>query len=301
MIKQLTLVVPYTEQQLQHESLPTATKTLRSFCQRLTKQTLPAALQYYDIEAQAELPLAAITAAADGLETQDGVWLRADPVDLRTDINSVYFFGQQQLQFTFAQAQAIATKIAPLFVDYGYQLLVPDAYRWYLKAPTSAGIKTSAPSTMLGLSIRDYLQETDSHWRKLFTEVQMSLHLMKENQQLAKPITGLWFWGEGSIEQDIKCPWQNIIADDPISLGIAKFHDIAHTASNNFLLTDAKDHNNTLLVLEQISDKTEQLLDKVLCQWRKQHIEQLNVYWGGTEYYQLQPHLLKRWWQFWRA
>jgi hypothetical protein len=145
------------------------------------------------------LPIAAITGLAYGLDTREGYWLRADPVDLRTDINSAYFFGQQALNLDLAQAQKLADSIKPLLVDLDVELFVPDPYSWFMKLKHPVLLKTAHPNTMQGASIRDYLIEADPWVRRLFTEIQMLLASNTNAKIGERPVNGLWIWGGGAL------------------------------------------------------------------------------------------------------
>lgn len=129
---------------------------------------------------------------AYGLDTQDGYWLRADPVELRADINSAYFLGQGAIKLDLAQAKKLAERFKPLLDPFKLELFVPDPYAWFLKSKQPILLKTSPPEMMLGVSIHDYLTEAEPWLRRLFTEIQMLL----VNE---KPVTGLWLWGGGAL------------------------------------------------------------------------------------------------------
>ena len=152
-------------------------------------------------------PNAALTGLTYGLDTKEGYWLRADPVELRADINSAYFFGQQALNLDLAQAQKLAERIKPLLIPLELELFVPDPYCWFLKSKQPILLNTPSPETVLNESIHDYLREAEPWVRRLFTEIQMLL----VNE---KPVTGLWLWGGGTLA-DAKLKklswWRNLI------------------------------------------------------------------------------------------
>jgi hypothetical protein len=145
------------------------------------------------------LPIAALTGLHYGFDTRQGYWLRADPIDLRADINSAYFFGQQCLKLDLAHAQKLADSIKPLLVDLDIELFVPDPYCWFLKLKTPISLNTPPPHTMLGCSIRDYLTEAEPWVRRLFTEIQMLLAPVATKKIGERLVTGLWLWGGGEL------------------------------------------------------------------------------------------------------
>lgn len=150
---------------------------------------------------------AAVMGLTYGLDTSQGYWLRADPVELRADINSAYFLGQAALTLDLAQAQKLAERIKPLLVPLELELCVPDPYAWFLKSKHPILLNTPPPETIVGASIHDYLTEAEPWLRRLFTEIQMLL--VNENA-----VTGLWLWG-GGVLADAKLKqqhwWQKLI------------------------------------------------------------------------------------------
>lgn len=180
---------------------------------KLIKKSMPQPLS----EFASSLPIAAITGLVYGLDTSEGYWLRADPVDLRADINSAYFLGQQALELTLVQAQKLADSIKPLLVDLDMELFVPDPYCWFLKLKQPILLKTPPPNAMQGESIRDYLIEADPWVQRLFTEIQMVLAGNANQHGGGRAVTGLWLWGGGALSSRTDYKLVMIASDENIN------------------------------------------------------------------------------------
>ncbi|MSP53116.1 MAG: hypothetical protein EXR81_02545 [Gammaproteobacteria bacterium] len=225
--------------------LPTLTKLMR----KATTTSID--------ELPSTLPIAALTGLVYGIDTHEGYWLRADPVDLRADINSAYFFGQQALNLDLAQAQKLADSIKPLLVDLDIELFVPDPYCWFLKLKQAILLKTPHPDTMQGASIRDYLIEAEPWVRRLFTEIQMLLPSITHKKIGERPVTGLWLWGGGELCSNV---------------------------------------DNNLLVIHPDENMEEQYLLPIYRDLRQKKISELLLYTGGDVMYSVTPKQLS-WWR----
>jgi hypothetical protein len=256
---------------------------------------------YFSKQYAHQLPIAAITGLADGIDTREGNWLRADPVDLQTDINSVYFFGIRHLDVNLTQARHIAEELKPLFVELGYELFTPHPYRWYLKLPETVNIATPAPETMMGATIRDYLTEVDVSWRRLFTEVQMVLQKCEVNQLLKRPITGLWFWGEGELPEPPKLPWKAIATDDLVATGLAKLSNCKSLNLKTLQAEDLVNMSDTLIVLDDMDRLQSRLLQPLYQALRKRQIGELELYLGNEHLLRIKAKNVPAMWKFWAA
>jgi hypothetical protein len=295
MKRELTLALPRYIQDAENSSL------IKKLCQSARSVTAPGLLHYFSAELSANLPIATVTGAVDGLNTQHGYWLRADPVDFQTDINSVYFFGIRHLDMNLHQARCIADMLRPIISDYGFELHVPAVYRWYLKLPEAVALKTPSPETMMGCSVRDYLTEVDISWRKMFTEIQMTLKLCEVNLCLKREISALWFWGGGYLPHLSSHTYQQIISDNNVvGEGIALLTNIAYQKFEPELLMSIKSLNNTLLVIDDLRVAISYALPLIYQALRRRQFDQLNMYLGDKNLYQISAKQVPAWWQFWR-
>lgn len=171
----------------------------------------------FSLSTNGELPTAAVSGLADGLPTQTGHWLRADPVELRADLAAVYLLGNKYLQLGSADLIGFKQLLDRLFSEDDLVLHTPHPKRWYLQLPAAANIQTHSPDTVLGKDIYTYLPygPDQTYWRRLFTEVQMVLHEKGT-------VNALWFWGGGQLPVVNKSHWQKVWTDEATTQGLAQ-------------------------------------------------------------------------------
>jgi len=175
------------------------------------------------------LPIAAITAIADGLQISPH-WLRADPIHLTVDLAQVYHLNQPPLVLTAEEMHEVAKILQPLLAEFNFQLHMPSTTRWYLQCPTEPRLSTFSPDDFLGKSLIDYFPRGDDRkfWLQLFTEVQMLLQNCAINQarraRRQPTIDALWFWGNGELNlQKSTTIFDAVFAEDIMTLGLAKW------------------------------------------------------------------------------
>lgn len=152
-------------------------------------------------------PLAALSRQAEHGDAGGATWLRADPVELRPDINGVRLVAHgHSLGLDEAAAQALHAVVAPAFEAAGLVLDVSSPSRWYARLPDGlAPPATSDPDEAMGEDLFEHMDAggTARHWRALFNEIQVRLHqdAAEAVARGARPprANALWFWGGGSL------------------------------------------------------------------------------------------------------
>lgn len=180
-----------------------------------------------------DLPVGAVTAAVDLGDDQppDGWWLRADPVHLRADRDTLVLTAHQDLGLSDEQAARLVGELQEVFSPRGARLYAGGAERWYLHLPHAAGIRTYPPSQVLGQGIRPYLPEGEdaARWRALMNEAQMQLNLspVTGEREAAGAVTAnsLWFWGGGRAPH-LQPPWNALWCNDLVGRGLARLAGI---------------------------------------------------------------------------
>ena len=232
---QLTLLLPEINiASFKSLKLPGLTTLInRSDSQDLATFTWEAMLcQLFGINPSNELPIAALTGLADGLSTQSGYWLRADPVQLQADLSAVYLVGNTLLNLTTAETESFQQELNQFFKQDQLQLFTPAADRWYLQVNNAPQITTHSLNNTLGKNILEFMPQGAEHayWRKLLTELQMLLYVSPGNQRRAQKglpvVNGLWFWGAGQLPIINKMPWQTIWTEDILLRGLAQAANI---------------------------------------------------------------------------
>lgn len=183
---------------------------------------------------EADLPVGAVTAAVDltggpgrPLPSGDGWWLRADPVHLRADRDTLVLTGHGDLGLSDEQAGRLAAELGEVFTPLGGRLYAGPAERWYLRLPKAPAIRTWPPSEVLGKGIRPYLPygEEAGRWHALMNEAQMQLNLSAVNRAReaagAVSVNSLWFWGGGRPPRLVR-RWDAVWCNDVNGRGLAR-------------------------------------------------------------------------------
>ena len=179
-----------------------------------------------------DLPIAAVTALADGCEPGDGWWLRADPVHLRPDVQGVLLVDARALAIEPVEAAALAAAFDQTFAEDGLQLRVPCPERWYLRLLEYPGLRTYSLHDAIGRDINPLLPQGPNkrRWHTLLTEAQMLFHAHPVNRardERRQPmINGLWLWGGGSLPEGAQAPAAQLYADDPLTRGLARLANV---------------------------------------------------------------------------
>ncbi len=270
-------------------------------------------------EVPKELPIAFLSAVADGLENHDG-WIRADPVGLNVDLVHIYMSGRRHLSVTADEANILTALISPLLKEFNFSLRIMANERGYLNCGVSPDIQTVSPDAIIGKSIIDYLPHgpDDKFWRRLLTEIQMVLQDCEVNKKRASKgqptIDALWFWGQGSYQQQSIDPrFKVIFTDDEVIIGLCKLLKLKYKRFNGSIpgCLDycAKNKGKYLIasnhLLNHMHEKSEFLgaLQKffppVLRALAEKKITSLELYVGDKHCYHISTREFRLWWNPW--
>lgn len=154
---------------------------------------------------QQDLPIAALLAQADGLNTTPRYWLFAEPVHLQLGHDDVRF-GQLLHPIPEEETRAVLASLNAHFGADGWQFHRGASGRWYLALPSPAALRTVPPRRAWGQPVRHHLPQGDAAraWSRALTEVQMLLHAHPVNATReargTAVINSLWFWGGGAVQ-----------------------------------------------------------------------------------------------------
>lgn len=217
----------------------------------------------------ARWPAAALSRAGDaGLDATSGsAWLRADPAHLRPDINGARLLGiGRNLGIDQADVDALLPALRPLLGDAGFQLDAPHPERWYLRLPAGTPLpEFAAPEQALGDDLFEHRLEGPQArlWRRLESEVQITLHNHPHNQARLQtgrvPINALWFWGGGVLPDAIASTSPILYSDDPQLRGAAALGKLTCMEPTDFdaasagtaALVDLRDQRDPRRLLER--------------------------------------------------
>jgi hypothetical protein len=179
-------------------------------------------------QADADLPVAAVTRMLDMGVIDSDWWLRADPVHLSFDRDRLILADAQKLEITPEQAGCLVAEIMEVFTADGWLLKAPHPARWYLKPKRAPQLITSSLSQVVGRDIRGFLPRgsDEKPWQTIMNEIQILLHGSTVNVEREKegklPVNSLWFWGSGRLPRIAPVTWAGVWSNEPVSLSLAK-------------------------------------------------------------------------------
>ena len=274
-----------------------------------------------DIVANQDLPVAAVTRVLDMGVIDQGWWLRADPVNLSPERDSLVLTDSQALNISQQEADRLVSDIMEVFVADGWILKAPRPDRWYLKPREIPEITTTPLPDIVGHDVHAFLpgNKEAKIWHTILNEVQILLHTADTNSEREArgelPINSMWFWGGGQLPEIKHHRWHRVWADDPVSLALARLS----TTSSEALPQDARiwlqqaDAGEHLVVLDQ-GRYTVQYLDEngwrsfiqalnqnwitpVLQAVKESDLENATIYTETGAYFYLTRHNARRWWR----
>jgi len=151
-----------------------------------------------------------------GGEPGEASWARADPVHLRLLRDRVVVMPAEALPLSPEEAGSLAVHLAAIA-----EVRVLSPRRWSVRLPGGA-VAGAKPAIEAAGEPAPIARDSD----RLLTEIQMSLHAHPVNEAREArgqpPVNSLWLWGGGPLERLEECPWQSVLADDPLPLGLAR-------------------------------------------------------------------------------
>ena len=217
---------------------------LESWLSRAEKTTVPIrdplaglfSLFNFASDSDATFPVAAVTAAYDGLDAGQGWWMRADPVYLQPDRDQAVLVASEELDLHPEECAALLETINAHFAADGWQLHAPHPQRWYLQLNEADAIRTTPLPQVMGQGVNQNLPHGESRrqWHSRLNELQMLLHNHPINQQRVQagklPINSVWLWGEGSMPHGDPPAWDQVYSDDVLVKAMAQLTARKHAS-----------------------------------------------------------------------
>lgn len=172
------------------------------------------------------VPVAPVTLAIDE-SPQPGAWLRADPVYVRVERDTLVLHDASILEISPDEARELVRALRELFAGDGIEFRAPRPDRWYARVPREELPQTTPLAEALGADVFRKLPRGPGriNWPSAVTEIQMlfSTHAVNLAREAARrpPINGVWFWGEGTLPGAIRSPYSRLYADSPFAAGLA--------------------------------------------------------------------------------
>ena len=176
------------------------------------------------------LPIAALTRLLDAPDDAAGSWIRADPIDLVTDLAAVWL--DPKLRFEHG---TWLDPITELMRDEGLDFELHASGRGYLRLPQSPDCRFTPPWQLAGQSLEHCLPQgmDQRRWRHLLNETQILLHQHRQDLDDPRSVPGsLWFWGAGALpaRDAFKAKVVILRAQDPALLGLAHWLELDATS-----------------------------------------------------------------------
>lgn len=180
-----------------------------------------------------QAPVARIGGLADGLDTRQGHWLRADPVFLRPERDALVLADSGIMHIEQREADALVAALNRFFVGDGLVFHAPAPDRWYVERPSPFGASFTRLESVIGDNIDRHLPRGAEamQWHRWLNEVQMLLFaepVNAERESAGEPvINSVWFWGEGdwpSVTPTSR--YRQVLADAPLLRGLASLSGV---------------------------------------------------------------------------
>lgn len=236
------------------------------------------------LDLPATLPVAALTAAIDGLQV-DGVLLRADPVHLQVNMEQLLLVPGDAIGIEQDDADPLIATLNRHFADDGLTFYAPHPQRWYVAMRQAAAVEHVPLAKVAGNDIHQHLpQGPDAlRWHGWLNEIQMLLYTHPANDardQRGQPlINSVWFWGGGELPHACNWPWDQTCGDQLLLRALTRYAGVAcqplpdQASAWLAQLTGEK----TLLLLDQLHTPA---LYGDAYQWRET-LKQLDREWFG--------------------
>ncbi len=276
-----------------------------------------------------DYPVAAVTHAADSRAIEPGWWLRADPVYMHADGDSLLLFDNRSLSVSQEEAAALALELQELFQEHDARLSAPHPKRWYAHFTHDPGIKTHALDKVLGKHIHAHLPyaedvKTARRWRSLLNEIQMRLYASPVNQARIErnelPVNSVWFWGEGHCPQQPAACYEKVYANEPLAQGLAllssaphepvpsdvtAWHALSQQPGDYLVVLDCMTTHTDVLVSRAAGCRERPALEEIETRWltpllalvRRRDVESLTLWLGTGKQFEVTRRGLLRWWR----
>lgn len=174
-----------------------------------------------------EPPLAALSLLGEGLNPQDAVWLRADPVHLQLQRDRLVMLESACADLAVDEAAVLVRDLNRHFLAAGLTLHAPHPQRWYWCLPAPLVVHTRFQDEVTGRTVVDSLPSgrDATICRQWFNEAQMLLHEHPVNvarEARGMPVVNsLWLCGCGALPLRLAAPVGRVWADMPLPRGLA--------------------------------------------------------------------------------
>lgn len=253
----------------------------------------------FGIEAEGELPIAALTRAADRREKpgRNQYWLRLDPVTLWADMARVVMTNHGFADLDEYERNEVENVVRSVLREEGIVLQSDHPERWCIALDEPLEFDFTPLEEALGMDQAEALPEQSQalHWRRIMSEIQIALHASQVNERRRtkglQAINSVWFWGGGFIPAVSKQGvFNTVFSDNPVSCGLAVINECRLRKQTEAEATDFSRDGPSVLVdwavqsgdQKQELDRLERFVQRLLARVRDGSVE-LVFYCGKSE------------------
>lgn len=187
----------------------------------------------FGVEPDRELPIAALTRAADGGQTDPKqYWLRTDPVTLWADMARMVMTSHGLADLDEFECNEIENTVRSVLLEEGVHLQADHPERWCIALSEPLSFNFTALDDVLGADMADVMPEhaESAHWRRIMNEIQIALHAcpvnLRRRREGRQEINSVWFWGGGFLPgAQEHTVFDFVYSDNPVSRGLAAIND----------------------------------------------------------------------------
>lgn len=174
-------------------------------------------------------PVGPVSHYGDSGVTDAGYILRAEPVHLRPDRDSLVAFDARVLDILPEEAAELASGFNEHFAGDGLRLEATRPHRWYLHLEGEPDLRSMPLADVVGGPL-DAAGPAggDAMWlQRMLNETQMLFHQHPVNQARERAdrpmINGIWPWGGGRLaETEVTPRIKGVFSDEPYARGLAR-------------------------------------------------------------------------------
>lgn len=211
----------------------------------------------FGVEPDGELPIAALTRAADGNQkpAPHQYWLRTDPVSIWADMARLVMTGYGLADLDEFERNEIENTVRSVLLEEGVHLHADHTERWCIALSEPLGFSFTPLEDALGMDMAEVMPEQPEslYWRRIMNEIQIALHScavnVRRRQHGMREINSVWFWGGGFIPDASRHRvFTTVYSDNPVSRGLSSINDCRLKAQNQASVVDLHEDGNSILI-----------------------------------------------------
>ncbi len=276
-----------------------------------------------DISTQCDVPLAAISVAADteikiNKNSNTDYFIFAEPVVLKADRDSVVLIDSMLHELTRDESERLITEINHHFVDEPWELQMTSNGEWYMTLHSNFDITTNNVSSVILKNTQEYLPigSDARYWRKIINEIEMLLfasHVNVEREQQNKAtVTSLWLWAGGTVPKivDTSVHCDLILADDNSFAALTEYLAIPFKTFNETVTLNVQ-HEIIVITglqalwqqrdlfswIEALKKLEKELFEPIVTNLRKGELDVLSLYEDKKNKLSCTRRNVKSWWK----